>query len=86
MPPTLEELYGFGKRKGETKSIGLYDKYIVTKTDGSKVDPNAVYFVLRLDSDPQARLAARTYAHAIWPFNHTLSDDILALIERLGGI
>lgn len=28
---------------------GLHQKYIITKADGSPVDPNAIYFVLRLD-------------------------------------
>ena len=40
---------------------GLYDKYIVTKADGSSVDLEAQYFVLRIDTDPCARLALRTY-------------------------
>jgi formylglycine-generating enzyme required for sulfatase activity len=30
---------------------GFYRKYNVTKTDGSPVDPNAQYLVLRLDTD-----------------------------------
>ena len=40
-----------------TEKQGLYDKYIITKTDGSPVDPHAQYFVLRIDTDPCARLA-----------------------------
>jgi len=28
---------------------GLYNRYTVTKTDGTPIDPKAVYFVLRLD-------------------------------------
>ena len=40
---------------------GWYDKYTVTKVDGP-VDPAADYFVLRLDTDPAARVAALAYA------------------------
>ena len=30
---------------------GLYNKYTITKTDGTPIDSNADYFVLRLDTD-----------------------------------
>jgi len=40
----------------------LYNKYVVTKADGSPTNPRADYFVLRLDTDPLARRAARQYA------------------------
>lgn len=40
---------------------GLFKKYVVTKADGSPVDPKAVYFVLRLDTDETARGAAYHY-------------------------
>jgi len=40
----------------------FYGKYIVTKADGTPTDPEADYFVLRLDTDPLARKAARQYA------------------------
>jgi predicted transcriptional regulator len=41
---------------------GWYDKYEVSKTDGSELDTRADYFVLRLDTDPAARAAALAYA------------------------
>lgn len=44
---------------------GLYSKYNVSKVDGSKVDPEAIYFVLRLDTDPHARKAAEAYADSL---------------------
>ena len=43
---------------------GLYNKYTITKTDGTPVDPNAQYFVLRIDTDPAARVALIHYAYA----------------------
>ena len=55
---------------------GLYGKYIITKADGSPVDPNADYFVLRLDTDPAARHAARTYARNMYDRNHALADEL----------
>jgi hypothetical protein len=62
---------------------GLYDKYIVTKTDGSPIDPEEVLFLLRLDKDPFARRAACTYAFACREENPTLAKDLLALVQEL---
>ncbi len=56
-------------RTKEENPNGLHQRYKVTKADGSPTDPNAVYFVLRLDlggSDSvhtqRCRLAASEYA------------------------
>ncbi len=62
---------------------GLYNKYFVTKRSGKPVDPEAVYFVLRLDTDPVARKAARTYAEEIRATKPTLADE---LEEILGAV
>ena len=43
---------------------GLFNKYTVTKNDGTPTDPNAQYFVLRIDTDPAARVALIQYAYA----------------------
>lgn len=59
---------------GEPK--GLYLKYIIAKADGSPVDPNADYFVLRLDTDQAARGAARNYANRIMGDNPLLAQEI----------
>jgi hypothetical protein len=42
----------------------LYNKYNVTKANGEATDPNAQYFVLRIDTDPAARVALIQYAYA----------------------
>lgn len=60
---------------------GIYGKYIIKKTDGSDIDPNACYFVLRLDSDAAAQDAARTYAEQT--DNEELANDILMCLEEL---
>jgi hypothetical protein len=57
---------------------GLYGKYVITKADGSPVDPSADYFVLRLDTDPAARAAARTYARNMYYRNQVLADELEA--------
>jgi hypothetical protein len=59
---------------------GLYGKYRVEKADGSPVDPNADYFILRLDADPVAWSAAREYAR-MTP-NRKLSNDLLARVAK----
>ncbi|KKL93314.1 hypothetical protein LCGC14_1875890, partial [marine sediment metagenome] len=38
----------------------LYSKYKIQKMNGKPIDPNAQYFVLRLDTDPAARAAMLT--------------------------
>lgn len=40
----------------------LHDKFVVTKKDGTPVDPDAVYFVLRVDNDEDALFAAMLWA------------------------
>ena len=65
---------------------GLYQRYTISKTDGSPMDPNAEYFVLRVDllgKDATHILACRkalmVYAEAIKDHLPNLSKD---LIER----
>ena len=61
----------------------LYEKYVITKRDGSPIDPKAQYFVLRLDSDHCARLAARRYADCIEPKWPGLAKGLRTLVNRL---
>lgn len=63
--------------------IGLYDKYEIKKKDGSEVDPEAVYFVLRLDKDGSARLAALVYATSIEEENPVLASDLKLTLNGL---
>ncbi len=56
---------------------GLYGKYIIGKSDGTPIDPQANYFVLRLDTDAKARLAAMYYAEL------TQNIELLRDLERL---
>jgi len=62
---------------------GLYDKYTITKTDGSPVDENAVYFVLRLDTDRHAQQAISAYIHSVQWENPQLADDLIALLRKV---
>lgn len=66
--------------------LGLHYRYKIEKTNGEPLDPNAEYFVLRLDkrgTDPKhiaaCRKAILTYAEAIRDHIPKLSQD---LIER----
>jgi hypothetical protein len=54
----------------------LYDKYIIEKANGEPIDPNADYFVLRLDTDLHARTAAMAYANSIENENPAFARDI----------
>jgi hypothetical protein len=60
---------------------GFYKKYIISKADGSPVDPKAVYMVLRLDTDKAARAAAIEYAMVT--VNHKLKCDIENLVRNI---
>ena len=59
---------------------GLYQKYVIKKRDGSEVDPEAIYFVLRLDKDFTARKVTWAYAHEIYDSNPELSEDLKDLL------
>lgn len=62
-------------------SKGLHDKYIATKTDGLPVDPDARYFVLRIDTDLCAWLALNTYAKAVEQENKELANDLFRMLR-----
>lgn len=64
-----------------TQNTGVCGKYIIEKADGSPVDPEATYFVLRLDVDPAARAAMWAYAEATG--NEKLAGDITACLNEL---
>jgi hypothetical protein len=65
------------------KQEGLYQKYVLHKVDGTPIDENAEYFVLRLDlnsKDPHhiaaCRKAIHTYADAIEATIPELAKDL----------
>lgn len=68
---------------GKRKKGGLYNKYIIQKADGSPIDLHAVYFVLRLDTEPAARRAIGTYAHACQKNNPQLASELLDLVQAI---
>lgn len=62
------------------KSRGLYNKFIVERTDGtSEIDGkhhNCEYFVLDMDHDPFARAAIEAYANACEADHPLLAQDL----------
>ena len=60
----------------------LLSKYHITKNDGSPVDPNAQYFVLRIDTDLHARYAVYAYAASI---SDELADELRAWVKPCDG-
>ena len=67
------------------KEKGLYGKYIVTKTDGEPTEPQAQYFVLRIDTDPHAQKALVAYARSIKKDNPTLAEDLIKWLRDVTG-
>jgi len=61
---------------------GLYGKYRIEKANGELVDPKADYFVLRLDTDPFARIALREYANRIEVLNRSLAKQLMERIDK----
>lgn len=66
-------------------SKGLYQKYIIQKADGTPIDEEAEYFVLRLDKDPVARVAVMKYAEEIKKDNPQLWRDIFVRVNSYEG-
>jgi len=61
---------------GNYKKGGYEKKYIISKSNGNPTDPKADYFVLRLDTDPNARIALVAYANAVRNYNKPFADDL----------
>lgn len=66
-----------------TEDKGVFGKYIIGKADGSDLEPEACYFVLRLDTDPAARRAMGQYARSVRRENETLANDIEKCVSEL---
>ena len=68
----------------KTRRGALYNKYKIEKTDGTPIDPEAQYFVLRIDTDVHARTALRAYAHSLAKFkvNPELEKDLWRYLEE----
>jgi len=65
------------------KQGGLHvNKYNISKRNGEDVDPNAWYFVLRIDKDPHARKAAMEYAKSVGPENPKLALELMDALTR----
>lgn len=76
-----------------TKQNGLYQKYTVQKSDGTPIDPNAKYFILRYDkNDDFGKYSRRAiFEFAKWaqrnPEFKQLAEDLLyELAERSSQI
>jgi hypothetical protein len=64
------------------KNGGIKNKYEIKKIDGSRMDPEAWYFVLRVDKDPHAQIAAMAYAYSVKEDNEVLSQELLDKIKE----
>lgn len=68
--------------KSETNKNGVYGKYIIRRTDGTEIDPNDEYFVLKVkgSGDPKhiesCRQALLAYAKEIQSYLPDLAHDI----------
>jgi hypothetical protein len=60
------------------KKQGLISRYKITKLDGSDVDPNAHYFVLRLDKNgsDKKHIAACRKAICVYDIPESIKEDM----------
>ena len=58
------------------------DRYIIQKKNGEPVDPNAWYFVLRIDKDPHARIAALAYSRSVEQDNPKFAKELQIIVGR----
>ena len=59
---------------------GLFQKYRIEKRHGMPVDPDAKYFVLRYDTDPNAVVAVLAYAKELVGENTVFTKDLLTTL------
>jgi len=64
---------------------GLYGKYRIEKADGTPVDPRAIYFTLRIDTDPFARAAIRAYVNACRGQVPELARDLEMVLREVSA-
>ncbi len=68
---------------------GLYEKYTVTRTDGSSASgekhEHCYYFVLDTDHDPHAKPALLAYADSCEQQYPELARDLRGLARRMRG-
>jgi len=61
----------------------LYSKYHIEKVDGTPIDEAAEYFVLRLDTDRHARVAALAYADSIAEEDRAFASEIRNWVQLI---
>ena len=67
---------------GNYKKGGYEKKYIIGKVNGRPIDPKADYFVLRLDKDPHARIALKSYADSVLKDNAKLAMELVSRLQK----
>ena len=64
------------------KRLGIKKIYNVAKEDGASINPEAKYFVVRVDQEhPYSQFALKHYANVIRPERPRLARDIKELVE-----
>lgn len=57
--------------------------YIISRSDGITLDPEALFFVLRLDFNPAARKAVLCYAEGIEQEFPDMAESIRDYVKRI---
>lgn len=75
--------HGFDK-EAKVGTKGLYNKYIVTKTSGKPIPPEAKFIVLRVDAGQYlhaCRVGVAAFAEAVRGDNPILAEDLQELLK-----
>ena len=62
---------------------GLYNKYKVSKVDGSSTDPSAEYFVLRVDESCKDKQHLEACKKAVLVYAESIKDHLPKLSKDL---
>jgi hypothetical protein len=78
----------FKLKSKEENPNGLHNKYVINRADGTPINPNNVYFILKLEGEGDSihmeacRKAILKYAYEIENYLPELSKDILLRYEN----
>ena len=80
----MSESYKTGRlSRPDRTDKGHGGKYIITKRDGTPMDEDAQYFVLRVDKDPHARVALAAYTQSVMSDNRNFAHDLRGWLASL---
>lgn len=84
-PPDHQKIFDLQEGLKEPEyPTGMFEKYLLTRSDGKRMDPNAFYYTMRYDQPGPKGAAARSalllFAHTIKVSHSELATDIMSSV------